>query len=1116
MAKSYRERIGDLLDTLRTPLSNYGIDRLKARFRDDWREAALEYLGDRRTQSDDPREWDIQAWINFYISAWNALFSEVLGPGDRSRLFELKHYRNKWAHQESFDFDNTYRAHDHAQLLLEAMNSSVAEQVAAVKEQIQREKYSQPNKKAIVRIKSNPQGNLKPWRNVAIPHEDVQKGTFSASEFAADLWEAHKAVQGDSSARAPREYRDANEFFSRTYITEGLGNLLRAALKRLTAAGGEPVVQLQTNFGGGKTHSMLALYHLCGSEQAANLPGVDAFLKEEGLAGPSGVRRVVIVGNKMQPGAIDEKPDGTEVRTLWGEIAWQLGGKDGYDIVRTADEQATSPGDSLTELLKQFAPAVILIDEWVAYARQLYNRYDLKECGSFDTQMTFAQTLTEAAKIVPGVVLVVSLPASKTETGSQAGQETLERLAGVVGRIESTWQPATRDEAYEIVRRRLFETSLDTVARGGTVRAMVEMSRKNPSHFPAYVREQDYQRRLENTYPIHPELFDDLYRTWSTIPGFQQTRGVLRLMAAVIHSLWDNGDMGLMIMPGLVPLDDPRVRSEFTKFLGTGWNNIIEAEIDGQGSLAAQIDRENANLGALGAARRAARTLFLATSPLQSANQPGINENQLKLGCSQPGEKPAIFGDAASYLGARSAHLYNEGGNMRYSEQPTLRRLAEDRKAQLDEAELIEALEAVLRKPPHNDKGDFARLHIAPHSPADVNDSESVALVVIPPSETYTNGGEEAPALTFANQVLDSRGAAPRIYKNTVVFAAADSARAEELLEAVGWWSAWSGIVKHIHESHPSMANVTQNQRHAAETDLENARKLVDARIPETYQWLLLPTQKSPQEPLRIAAHRMRGDRPVAVKAAHFLTGKQWLMAQMDGPALRLEIDQIPLWKDGAVAVDALCEYFARYPYLPRVASSDTTIEAVRDGVSSLTWSQTFAWARAYDESAGRYVELTAGAQISASVIRQGLLVHPDVAENQFNKDAEKAEEAREGAAAETGSEEGAGTGARSDGAGRRPEGGGTEPSPGHPTPEREHPKRRFFASVALDPAKPATQMGTILEEVLAHLSGSGAQVKLTLDIEATHPEGFPEQTQRIVRENASALRFDQGEFEEE
>lgn len=1113
MAKSYRERIGDLLELLQKPIAAYGIDRLKGRYGDDWRQAAFDALGGRRHghTADDPREWDIQAWLNFYIGSWPTLFGEVLDQADRSRFFDLKEFRNQYAHMGSFDFDKTYRAYDYGQLVLEAINSPVSENVAAIKEELQREKFSKPSRKAIVRIKTNPQGTLKPWRSVAVPHEDVQKGTYSSSEFAADLWEVHKATLGDSGARVSDEYRDPKTFFGRTYITVGLSTLLREGLRRLSGQGGEPVVQLQTNFGGGKTHSMLALYHLVSGVSVQDLPGVDDFLRSESLSVPKGVRRAVVVGNKIDPGSISRKKDGTEVHTLWGEIAWQLGGKPGYEMVRSADEQATNPGDSLTALLKRYSPAVILIDEWVSYARQLYNRQDLKVCGSFDTQFTFAQTLTEAAKIAGGVVLVVSLPRSEVEVGSEAGKETLDRLRTVVGRVESTWQPATKSEAFEIVRRRLFKDAMNTTAVAETVRAFQELYKNNPDHFPPRVREGEYITHLKQTYPIHPDLFDSLYKTWSLIPGFQQTRGVLRLMAAVIHSLWDGGDTGLMIMPGMVPFDDSSVRTEFTKFLGTAWNNIIDSEIDGPDSIAAQVDRENSALGELGAARRAARTLFLATSPMAKTDNVGIDRRAMKTGCVQPGEKPAAFGDAVGYLAARSVHLYSEDDRFWYSEQPTLRRLAEDRKAALDREDLLSDLEEALRKPPHQERGDFARLHVAPRSPGDVADEDRVALIVLPPRETHTRGDDQSAAHTIARSILDSRGAAPRINKNMVIFAAADTTRLEELLDAVGWVAAWSGILKQIEHGHPTMSGVTRGQTESARAEVERARTLVQARIPETYRWMLLPSQREASKPIEIVEHQIPGDRPVGLKATQFLANKQWLMAQMDGPALRVEMDHVPLWGNGGyVSVAALCEYFARHPYLPRVASRETVLEAIRDGVASLTWNpQTFAWAGEYDEATSRLRRIKAGERLEGVAVSNGFVVKPEIAQDQLEQDALE----RSNKPTETPTDQTTTGGTQ---AGPTLPSGGPD-SAGEPTHIHDvPPPTRFFSSVKLDPHRASTQMGTILEEVISHLNGVGANVEVSLEIEARLPSGFAEQVCRVVVQNAKDLKFDQAGFEEE
>jgi predicted AAA+ superfamily ATPase len=251
--------------------------------------------------------------------------------------------------------------------------------------------------------------NLKPWREVVTPHKDVASGRYQQAEFAADLWQVHLGEGTD-------EYKKPAEFFRRTYLTESLKRLLVGAVQRISGDGADPVIQLQTNFGGGKTHSMLALYHLFSGTKPSDLAGIDAVLESAGINKLPPVRRVVLVGNKISPGNPVKKSDGTIVRTLWGELAWQLGGRKAFERVRADDEKATSPGDILRELFNEYGPCLILIDEWVAYARQLHDQSDLP-AGGFETQFSFAQVLTESAKLVKNCLLVISLPASDT-TGS--------------------------------------------------------------------------------------------------------------------------------------------------------------------------------------------------------------------------------------------------------------------------------------------------------------------------------------------------------------------------------------------------------------------------------------------------------------------------------------------------------------------------------------------------------------------------------------------------------------------------------------------------------------------------------------------------------------------------
>ena len=420
---------------------------------------------------------DAAALLRVMWASWNDVYRDVLGQAERSLVSELRDVRNRWAHQESFSSDDAYRALDSTHRLLTAVSSPEAGEVENMKMELLRVRFdeqarTQRRRTAGTAIENQATGGLAPWREVVSPHQDVASGRYQQAEFAADLWQVHL---GEGSP----EYLDPSEFFRRTYLTDSLKQLLGGAVQRLAGMGGDPVIQLQTNFGGGKTHSMLALYHLFSGAPVGGLSGMDAVMQETGVAALPSVNRVVLVGNRISPGNPVSKTDGTEVRTLWGELAWQLGQTAGgqaearraYERVRADDERATNPGDALRELLNEYGPSLILIDEWVAYARQLHDEGDLP-AGSFETQFTFAQALSESAKLAKNCLLVISLPASDSmdsphaeaddvEVGGLRGRAALSRLRNVIGRVDSPWRPASAEESFEIVRRRLFQPIVD-------------------------------------------------------------------------------------------------------------------------------------------------------------------------------------------------------------------------------------------------------------------------------------------------------------------------------------------------------------------------------------------------------------------------------------------------------------------------------------------------------------------------------------------------------------------------------------------------------------------------------------------------------------------------------
>jgi len=1092
MAKSTRQHVFEGMELLPEALIPFVEKRLESSLQGHWQVQVVERVRGLRPNGNGQVNWDQQGLLQAMMAFWKDAFAMVLGHPERSYVSELLDVRNKLSHNEAFTYDDAERALDTMRRLLESVSAKeTAEKISASRDTILRTKYAElarnEERKKTQRsdISVDTVAGLLPWREVVEPHQDVATGEFQQAEFAADLAKVH-------NGSAPSEYRNPREFFARTYLTEGLSTLLVGAAKRLGTGGGDPVVELQTNFGGGKTHSMLALYHMVSGTPVEDLPGLDQLLSRSGLTVPGKINRAVLVGTSRGPQDVISLEGGRKIRTTWGELAWQLGGAEAFEMLAENDERGIAPGSNLLEaLFKKYAPALILIDEWVAYLRQIYKVEGLPS-GSFDANLSFVQSLTEAVKASPGVLLVASLPASQIEVGGEGGQEALARLKQTFSRVESSWRPASQEESYEIVRRRLFkEIPGDKFHhRDNTLKQFAKLYRENANDFPNGCSDEDYRRKLEKAYPIHPELFDQLYTSWGSLEKFQRTRGVLRLMAQVIHELWMGNDPSVMIMPGSVAISSARVEPELLHYLDSSWQSIIAGDVDGVTSTPYKIDQSAPNLNRYSATRRVARAVFMGTAPTHGQENKGLDDKQINLGVVQPGERPAIFGDALRRLANQAKFMHSDLGRYWYSMSASLNRLAADRAAQFEEALVLHEIDKALGGYINGvaDRGHFDTVQVAPGSSADIPDEPGgVRAVVLGVAHPHT-GRDGSEALAEAKDIMMQRGSTPRVYRNMLVFLAAEQRQLDNLKAAQRAALAWAEIVRET-----KRLNLTQSDSALAEAKLKEASETLKTRMKEAWCYLIYPVQESAQSDVEWMSAKVPAQDGLLARASKKLVSDQGIWPELGPDNLNRQLEKY-IWNGKPhLHLKDLWEYLNRYTYLPRVKNRSVLSKAVHAAVTGMLPGP-FAYAERWDETKGSYVGLAISGASSAQVVidSESVIIKPDVAE-QFRQKQTAAAPVEGPAPAVTHGPETT----------QQPVSGTPAPAP------TEQKPTRFHGTVMISPERPARDIHQIVEAIIEQLTTlPGADVSIKLEIDAEVSSGLDRAKVRTLVENATTLGF--------
>ncbi len=945
---------------------------------------------------------------------------------------------------------------------------------------------------------------IKAWRDIATPHDDVLSGNFLQSEFAADLMQV---VRG----KGIPEYQDAGIFYQRTYITEGMHELLEMVTKRVAGKGGDPVVQLQTGFGGGKTHSLLAIYHLLKATDAKQLNGISNVLQKNDIEQLPQTNIVVLDGNSLSPSE-PRKYGNIAVNTLCGELAYRLGGAEAYELVKKSDQDGTSPGKTiLADLLEKYAPCVILIDELVLYMRQLSTKQ--LAGGTLDSNISFIQALTEAIKSVPTAMLLVSLPESEVEAGSATGEQVLGILSHIFERVQKIWRNMSAEEAYKVVTRRLFKNIADADCQ----KACSEISRwyqENTAEFPTQAAQKDYETQLRDCYPFHPELLTQLYTEWGALSNFQQTRGVLKLMAPIIHYLWANDNRNELIMAGDLPLNDGNCRSGFTSYLNEShWNAVIDNDIDGnENTISRKLERDNETLGRNTSCRRVARAIFLATAPsFRDNSKRGTDKASILLASVLPSHSPSSYNDALNALNAHCHYLNELDGHYWFGTHQNLQRKMEDHKRTLEDEPNVfpEIKKHLQRKIGKIRNSFFDAVHVFTFH-ADIPDDTALRLVVLPPSSAYSHSGNNL-ASNAATEILNKRGNHPRVYKNNILFLAIGYDYVSRLKDITRELLAWEHI-----QTVEEITDTTQVGQ--IRSKILDACNKLEKILEESYCWLLAPSSQK-ENLISVQIRQQREN--YADNLQECCEENEWVICQWSPIHLKPLLEK-HYWKDTKedLTVETLWQNMRQFSYFPRLQNKRVLQDTITEGGKSREY---FGIAAQGQDDNGDYIGFSFGSTALTEFFPNTLmLISPEKAlqyeelqRQRYPSDDKPEEDVQEESTTGSGGATTGGSSTITGGGGTTTGGGGTTTGSGGATTKPT--EKNFYGFKKINPTKMVTDVGDINDEILTHFTKDmNNTVEITLEIKVTNNNGFSKELKRTIEENTATLNFEATEFSED
>ena len=754
---------------------------------------------------------------------------------------------------------------------------------------------------------------LEPWYKIVTPREDLREGQpLDASEFAVHLDQVR-------DGRAPAVYQQPVEFFERTYLTKNLASLAAEVIRRLSGVKVETsaVFNMTTQFGGGKTHALALLYHLAtGGPAAVEWKGVRTLLETAGLTEVPDAATAVFVGTEFDSITGRGGADGSPVRkTPWGEIAWQLGGLEGLGAVAEHDASLTAPGgDVVARILPKDRPALILLDELMNYVSRS------RKSGLGSQFYSFLHNLSEVARSRDDVVLAVSIPASELEMTVE-DQSDYERLKKLLDRLGKAVIMSVEAETAEIIRRRLFEWSGLPSNASETVAEYDEWMVAHRHQLPSWFPVDSARKALAASFPFHPSVLSVFERKWQALPRFQQTRGILRLLALWVSHAYVDGFKGAhtdpLITLGAAPLDNPTFRAAMFEQLGeTRLEGAVTTDIVGkEHAHALRLDAEaTTEVRKARLHRKVATTIFFESNGGQQRGEATLPE--VRLAVAEPGFDIGNIEQSLEALVDTCYFLSAEKTRYRFSFQPNLNKLLADRRASVRSNATRDRVRAEVQKAFKAGEG-VERIYF-PERTNQVPDRAALTLVVVAPE---LEAGAETTVKLMETMSME-HGSSSRTYKSALIWCVAEdiSLLSEEARKVL----AWEDI-----EADSEMLRIDESQHRQLQANLQRAKRDLQEAVWRSYKNVYLLDEENilckidlglihssaADSPVGLIRGRLQQDDFVAdIVSPHFLV-RNW------PPAL-------PEWSTNAVR-----DAFFASPKFPRLLNPDTVKRTICRGV---------------------------------------------------------------------------------------------------------------------------------------------------------------------------------------